>query len=214
MTEHELLLQRFLDNELSADERLRFLDVVARDDAFRRDVRDSGRLLRACADLPRVAASPGLIAAMRRRLQPSTSGRWEALRERWFTLPSVNWAFAPAIVAICVLMIGAWQLGRLSVPAPHGGDVTAAAPEQVVRLVMMDADARTVSVAGDFNGWHPEATPLHRTEKGLWAVTLPLKPGRYHYMFVVDGRDWITDPFAGDMSVDGFGAENAVLEIL
>ena len=212
MTDREMLLQRFLDNELSADERLRFLDLVARDDAFRRDVRDSGRLLRACADLPRVAAPAALIASVRRRLPVPSGGRWQTFRERWFAVPMVNWAFAPTLVAICVLMLGAWQLGRMSVPDSHSGDVAAA--EQAVRLVMMDADARTVSVAGDFNGWHPEATPLHRTDNGLWAVTLPLKPGRYHYMFVVDGRDWITDPFAGDMSVDGFGAENAVLEIL
>jgi hypothetical protein len=32
-------------------------------------------------------------------------------------------------------------------------------------------------------------------------------------MFVVDGEDWIVDPFAVEQSDDGFGAQNAVLEV-
>jgi hypothetical protein len=32
-------------------------------------------------------------------------------------------------------------------------------------------------------------------------------------MFVVDGRQWIADPFAAEQSDDGFGSRNAVLEV-
>jgi len=44
-------------------------------------------------------------------------------------------------------------------------------------------------------------------------VTIPLKPGRYEYMFVVDGQQWIPDPFAAEQTDDGFGSRNAVLEV-
>jgi hypothetical protein len=32
-------------------------------------------------------------------------------------------------------------------------------------------------------------------------------------MFVVDGKQWVTDPLAADENFDGFGAKNAVLDV-
>ena len=48
---------------------------------------------------------------------------------------------------------------------------------------------------------------------GAWSVTIPLKPGRYAYMFVVDGRQWVADPFASEQKDDGFGSRNAVVDV-
>jgi len=92
---------------------------------------------------------------------------------------------------------------------------TAGAPTPVmVRLVVLQPDARTVSAVGDFNGWDPARTSLQQVSNGVWSVTLPLTPGRYEYMFVVDGQRWVSDPAAIEQSDDGFGARNAVLEVL
>jgi hypothetical protein len=43
---------------------------------------------------------------------------------------------------------------------------------------------------------------------------LPVKPGRYHYMYVVDGREWVADPLATETSLDGFGGQNSVLDVM
>jgi 1,4-alpha-glucan branching enzyme len=83
----------------------------------------------------------------------------------------------------------------------------------LVRLVVLRPDARMVEVAGDFNGWDPRRTPLEKLPTGAWTVTIPLDPGRYEYMFVVDGNQWIADPFAIEQNDDGFGAQNAVLDV-
>jgi hypothetical protein len=32
-------------------------------------------------------------------------------------------------------------------------------------------------------------------------------------MFVIDGKQWIADPFAVDGAGDGFGSQNAVLDV-
>ena len=32
-------------------------------------------------------------------------------------------------------------------------------------------------------------------------------------MYVVDGRQWIADPFAAEQNEDGFGSRNAVLDV-
>jgi 1,4-alpha-glucan branching enzyme len=79
--------------------------------------------------------------------------------------------------------------------------------------VVVQPGATTVQAAGDFNGWDPSRTPLEPAANGAWTATIPLRPGRYEYMFVVDGREWVVDPFAVEHSDDGFGARNAVLEV-
>ncbi len=72
--------------------------------------------------------------------------------------------------------------------------------------------AKRVSVVGTFNGWDPDAHPLHGPDRsGVWTLSLPLAPGRYRYMFVVDGVLWIADPNAVASQNDGFGGRNSLL---
>ena len=74
--------------------------------------------------------------------------------------------------------------------------------------------AREVLVAGDFNNWSPMATPMQsqETEAGDWTMKLPLRPGRYRYRLVVDGR-WITDPFNTYVESNQFGELNNIVEV-
>ena len=68
---------------------------------------------------------------------------------------------------------------------------------RLVRLILDAPDARRVAVAGDFNRWDAEATPLVRDERSRrWSVTLALHDGEHRYAFVVDGTRWVTDPRA------------------
>jgi 1,4-alpha-glucan branching enzyme len=90
---------------------------------------------------------------------------------------------------------------------------SAASTTILVRLVVVQPGAKTVEAAGDFNGWNPARTPLEQISNGAWTVTIPLQPGRYEYMYVVDGQEWIADPFAAEQNDDGFGSQNAVLEV-
>ena len=81
-------------------------------------------------------------------------------------------------------------------------------------LKINDSKAHTVAIAGDFNGWNPQAIILEDPEgDGIWTGTLKLEPGRYEYMFVLDGEKWLPDPNALRYVKDGFGNKNAILEI-
>jgi hypothetical protein len=81
-------------------------------------------------------------------------------------------------------------------------------------LRISDGKAHTVAIAGDFNGWNPQANLLEDPEgDGIWTGTLKLEPGRYEYMFVLDGEKWFPDPNALRYVKDGFGNRNAILEI-
>ena len=72
-------------------------------------------------------------------------------------------------------------------------------------------DARTVAVAGSFNRWDPSTHPLSGPDlSGRWTVVIPLPPGRYEYLFVVDDKEWVTDPPALSVE-DGMGGRNSLL---
>lgn len=81
-----------------------------------------------------------------------------------------------------------------------------------VHLEIYQPDANDVCVAGSFNDWQPEATPLVPLGNGRWVKELTLPEGRYEYRFVVDGN-WMNDPNATETAPNPFGSENCVLTI-
>ena len=82
--------------------------------------------------------------------------------------------------------------------------------EQEIILTLLAPEAKEVKVAGDFNGWRPEATPLKNTGAGEWVVRLSLRSGLYEYRFVVDGC-WSEDPRAAQRAANPHGGFNSVL---
>jgi len=82
--------------------------------------------------------------------------------------------------------------------------------KQEIILTFLAQEAKEVTVAGDFNGWSPDAAPLEKTGDGDWAVRLMLRSGQYEYRFVVDGR-WCEDPQASGRAACPFGGFNSVL---
>ena len=68
------------------------------------------------------------------------------------------------------------------------------AVEDGVEFTYEDPYAASVSLAGDFNNWSMDSTPLKRDDEGVWSVIVDLEPGDYEYKFVVNGSEWIADP--------------------
>ena len=105
-------------------------------------------------------------------------------------------------------------------PAPrpdHGGTVAREVVLEGTRSVSFRLAAPAssrVAVVGDFNDWDPAATPLRPTSThGVWTVELRLKPGRYHYAFLIDGRRWEGDPSEPRAPESDFGAPVSVLTV-
>jgi 1,4-alpha-glucan branching enzyme len=81
-----------------------------------------------------------------------------------------------------------------------------------VRFSFLQADAKSVAIAGTFNEWSVSSHQLLRTGKtDVWMLTVPLSPGEHLFMFVIDGTRWITPPLADDFVDDGFGSKNGVV---
>lgn len=74
-------------------------------------------------------------------------------------------------------------------------------------------EAKSINVAGDFNGWSATATPLRRdAELGVWQACVNVPPGRYRYRLVVDGR-WTHDSYNTYVEANPFGELNSVVEV-
>jgi len=91
--------------------------------------------------------------------------------------------------------------------------VKAPAPQtNRVSLELVKPGARQVFVAGSFNEWKPDRTPLLHRGNGHWVGDLAVGAGRYEYLFVVDGQ-WLTDPNAKESVQNPFGGKNSVLVV-
>ena len=72
--------------------------------------------------------------------------------------------------------------------------------------------AESVAIAGTFNEWKPNATPMIALGEGRWAKDLALPPGDYEYCLVVDGQ-WTPDPNAAETVPNPFGGVNSVRKV-
>lgn len=72
---------------------------------------------------------------------------------------------------------------------------------------------RTVHLAGTFNGWRKDATPLAESGSGRFEVEVLLPPGKHEYKFVVNGDTWLQDKENPERTPDGNGGFNSVVHV-
>ena len=81
---------------------------------------------------------------------------------------------------------------------------------QGVPIKLLAPSAKEVAVAGTFNNWQASVTRLEPAPGGQWRGEIKLPPGRYEYLFVVDGQ-WMLDPTAHEAVPNPFGGLNSVV---
>ena len=137
-------------------------------------------------------------------------------RERVYRVsPIAGMALAAGISAIVVassVVVGSRIGARQSSPA-RVAQVVQRDTVQLVRFVFVDRGAATVELVGDFNEWARGTTALKPSgAPGVWAVSVPLSPGRHEYAFIINGSRWVADPLALKSS-DDFGTESSVIRV-
>ncbi|MEY4842525.1 MAG: Neopullulanase 2, partial [Planctomycetota bacterium] len=143
----------------------------------------------------------------------------------------------PRVLTPIVLTLSAALLGAQSAPAPTTfppkvakavvpkdtgpGDLPAGITAQraganawLVTLSLAGRpDARSVHIAGDFNGWIRDGAPMQRGADGVWRGTVRMQEGERLYKFVVNGAEWIPDPANPERVSDQQGGFNSVLRL-
>lgn len=110
-------------------------------------------------------------------------------------------------------------------PDPHSAEAREKLAEKLARfygvkvtgqgaLFVQPAEAaQRVAIAGDFNSWQPERTPMKLNDQlGVWQTCVELAPGRYRYRLVLDDR-WVTDPHNDQTETDPQGETNNIIEV-
>lgn len=144
-------------------------------------------------------------------------------RVRRYVLAGVaELALAAAAVAVTLLLDARRTAPREGAPVRPAAAPAAdaawpgAAAAIVVPFVLAAPTAASVALVSDFNSWDRTSLPLHRVSGAvgdLWAIEVPVPPGRHEYAFVVDGRRWVADPLAARAPASEFGATNSVLVV-
>lgn len=77
------------------------------------------------------------------------------------------------------------------------------------------ADAETVFLAGDFNDWDIQKTPMKKLKNGAFTVTLDLPVNRqYQFRYLVDQETWKNDRAADHYVPSGFAdSKNCVVVV-
>jgi Carbohydrate-binding module 48 (Isoamylase N-terminal domain) len=173
---------------------------------------DRERLAVSPPPAPRADFVDAVMRQVATRPLPRRSGWRRLFAERQVTIrfrPG-SWALGAAAFALLVVLVA-----RPRHVAPTVAVTTPLPSSQgpvLVRFALAAPRARAVSLAGDFNGWRPDATPLSRGADGVWFTLMPLSRGNWSYSFVVDGQ-WVEDPLAESWRADGFGGRNAVVRV-
>lgn len=86
-------------------------------------------------------------------------------------------------------------------------------PKRKMMFTFKDEPGKKVFVAGTFNGWNPNATPMADCDQtGVYAATLRIPRGSHEYKFVVDGI-WMVDPANPDCVINGYGSMNSLIVV-
>jgi hypothetical protein len=207
----EELLNTHLDGDTSGDEELRKL-IAADRELFREFslAMTAAEGLHGLPDAdPPVAFADRVMDAIETRGTGSLPAALLALWRR----PALRLALAGALVALALVAgyVAGWHSARTA--GPEGTAAAPAGPGSIVKFVYFAPQAGDVRLVGDFNRWNKDATRLSRSPNGWWTVEVRIEPGRYNYLFFVDGREWSVDPSSPAAEDDGFGRRNSVLEI-
>ena len=131
-------------------------------------------------------------------------GSWLGVASRVTHHPGWAAALAASVVAVVTL-------GVMRSRPPVAISVS---PREPVQFVLVRPDARSVAVVGDFNDWGLNDSALVATNhQGVWSVTAPVPAGVHRYAFVVNGKEWVTDPNAPRSAGDDFGLPSSALVV-
>ena len=146
----------------------------------------------------------------------ASAGRswWRA--ERVFHVTPLTGLALAAGISLIIGVSGVAIGSRISASSLVGNRVVSTdQPDtvQIVRFVFVDPRATKVELVGDFNEWAKGSTELSPSgAPGVWAVSVPLSPGRHEYAFIINGSRWVADPLAVKSS-DDFGTESSVIRV-
>jgi len=186
-------ISMYIDNELSLDEKIRFLKHVQADRTFTRE---------AIALLEQEK----LLSATLNKKAPAGEIKTSHWRFPSAWMRQLGWA-----VAACLLVIMTFMVRNDLTPMQTGQQDTTPLTIRH-RFVLQHPGSRSIEITGSFTNWL--RIPLVPVGTGgYWEVEMDLPPGEHRYSFIIDGHEALPDPTVQGRETDDFGSTNSILKI-
>ncbi|MBA7511040.1 hypothetical protein ES705_03030 [subsurface metagenome] len=207
------LLNPYIDQALDAETAQQVEEHLKSCPACRQEYRKLKEIATSLNSFPQVSAPQNITQTIMARIyedkiQVRTS--WADHLKRWAFAPRFSFRLAGSIAlttAVIVFLAFTFIFNQPDISPECLAEVQ-------FNLRLSEVKFQTVAIAGDFNQWNSQSNCLEDPDgDGIWTATLKLPQGRYEYMFVLDGKEWVPDPNALHYVKDGFGNINAILEI-
>ncbi len=182
---NDQLISLYIDDELSLDDKIVFVETVHGDAEFKDDTLD---LLRQEKSIRSEVVDQIPVLQIRER------------RSDWLVklFRPVLTAAAAGLAAAAILFV-AFPPQQAVLARPY-------------RFVIYQPDAKHVELAGTFSGW--KRIPLKPTgQSGYWETTLELPEGEYRFSYIIEGGRRLPDPTIAVREIDDFGGENSILKV-
>ena len=179
------LISMYIDNELSLDDKIVFVETIHEDENFKDDtvnLLQQEKLIRSEV----VDHIPPLNVKEHRNA-------WHVKLFRPFV------AAAAAGLAAAAILFFVFYPPQEHLMRPY-------------RFVIYQPDAQHVELAGSFSDW--KRIPLKLTgQSGYWETTLDLPEGEHRFSYIIEGSRRLTDPTIAVRETDDFGGENSILRV-
>jgi hypothetical protein len=86
--------------------------------------------------------------------------------------------------------------------------------DQTVQFIFVPdrSNITNVAITGDFNKWSPSGWNFGYSTNA-WVLTIQLPYGIYQYKLILNGSDFIANPYSEAFAPDGKGGKNSILEV-
>jgi hypothetical protein len=177
------LISKFIDEELSFDDKVIFVETVHKDEAFREETIEllhQEKLIRSEV----VDRLPALRFKAKSKLFTA------AFRPLSLLIPA-------AATAIIVLFYFVY---------------TPQNPLLSQRFVIYRPDVTNAEITGTFTGWK-KVPMRRIGSSGYWDITMNLPEGEHRFIYILNGKQRFADPTVMSREHDDFGGENSIISV-
>lgn len=179
----EYLISMFIDNELTFDDKITFVEKVHSDKAFKNEsieLLHQEKIIRSQA----VDRVPPVEFKLRKR----------------FLYPMLRpvGLFSSALAA-AILVLFFFLPAKQDTPIPH-------------RFVIYRPDVSRAEISGSFTEWRVIPL-MKKGTSGYWEITFNLPRGEHRFTYILNGNQKFADPTIPTRENDDFGDENTILTV-
>jgi hypothetical protein len=186
------LISMYIDNELSIDDKIVFVEHVHTDQRFTDDAvsfLQQEKALR--SSLAQEVPDVDLPFLQRSRLS--------------FLAPK---HLGMALAALLLILFAFF----FSSSRPPQTDFESAPAVYQHRFVLYQSGISQIEIAGSFTNW--QRIPLQPAgSTGYWEITLEIPPGEHAFSYILDGDEILPDPTITAQEKDDFGTVNSILVV-